>query len=69
MRHVGFETPRQRVAAADDAVLGNGGEEDDIHSSLELRFPKLGRRPQNISGVYVGALLINAMYFARNRSS
>ncbi len=30
MRHVGFEPPRQRIAAADDSVLGNGGEEDDL---------------------------------------
>ena len=31
MLHVGFQPPWQRVAAADDAVLGNGGEEDDVH--------------------------------------
>ena len=31
MLHVRFEPPRQRIAAADDAVLGNGGEKDDVH--------------------------------------
>ena len=31
MRHVRLEPPRQRIAAANDAVLGNGGENDDVH--------------------------------------
>ena len=30
MLHVGFEPPRQRVVAADHAVLGDGGDEDDL---------------------------------------
>lgn len=30
MHHVRFEPPRQAIAAADDAVLGYGGEKDDL---------------------------------------
>ena len=32
MLHVGLEPPRQRVVAADDAVLRDGGEKDDVHA-------------------------------------
>ena len=40
--HVGFEPPWQRVAAPNNAVLGNGGEEDDVqlshcHRGLDVR--------------------------------
>ena len=44
MPHVGFEPPRQRVGAADDAVLGNGGEDHDVaclhRAYLSLPYPQ-----------------------------
>src|SRR5205085_12518767 len=31
MRHVRFQPPRQRIAAADDAVLGDGSDDNNVH--------------------------------------
>ena len=35
--HVGPEPPRQRVSAADDAVLGDGGDEEDVRQGSDCR--------------------------------
>ena len=36
MQHVRLKPPRQRIAAADHAVLGNGGDEDDVRHQMDI---------------------------------
>src|SRR6516165_10198931 len=38
MRHVRFQPPRQRIAAADHAILGNGADYNNVHGDTLARL-------------------------------